>query len=77
MNREPSWEAVAGALADRMFFHSNCETHPENDPDPSCPFCKDRAAYQVWQRKSGLRHVERIPDGERSVSIEDVRRGDW
>lgn len=31
-------------------------SHPEDRADPdNCPFCADRAAYQLWQRKAGLR----------------------
>jgi hypothetical protein len=71
MSREPSWRRVAEILAERLSHsapragsvsplditeadgcrHSEAEAVPE-----ACPFCADRAAFQVFQakaRKSG------------------------
>ncbi len=66
--RLPSWREIANVLAERLQHpagaagsasphdigdragcpHSAAEADPEN-----CPFCADRAAYQLWQRKAG------------------------
>jgi len=50
--RLPSWRGVAGRLAARMQNHAYCDAHRENEPDVgNCPFCADREAYRLWQRK--------------------------
>jgi hypothetical protein len=66
MSHEPSWRKVAEVLAERLRHaapragsvsplditeadgcrHSEAEADPDN-----CPFCADRAAFQVYQRK--------------------------
>jgi hypothetical protein len=53
--RQPSWETVARALGERMSYRDFCEAHPASDPDvDGCPFCKDRAAYQMFADKAGI-----------------------
>jgi hypothetical protein len=50
-----SWRAVANELAHRMQHHVYCDAHPEAEADPeNCPFCADRAAFRLWQRKAGV-----------------------
>lgn len=46
-----SWRTVAIVLARRLEEHAACAAHPESSPDPDCPFCADRAAYRVFERK--------------------------
>lgn len=55
------WRDVADRLAERVANYAECAgeecPHPESKPDPdNCAFCADRAAYQMWQRKSGRNH---------------------
>lgn len=64
MPSTPSWRAVADALAERMSHYAICKAHPEAEADPDCPFCKDRAAYRMWERKSGQTFVTREAPGE-------------
>lgn len=57
-----SWRAVADALAERMENHAYCDTHPDPGANADkCPFCADRAAYRMWQAKSG----KQAPGGAR------------
>jgi hypothetical protein len=71
MSHEPSWRRVAEILAERLEHAARAAgsispygigdrpgcTHSESEADPdNCPFCADRAAFQVFQdkvRKSG------------------------
>lgn len=54
MNRAPSWQAVATALAARMRDHAHCAEHSLDKADlERCPWCADRAAYRIWQQKAG------------------------
>lgn len=64
MRQQPSWRAVAHALAERMSHHDRCDQHPEAQAAPDCPWCKDRAAYRLWQSKSGQTFVQREAPGE-------------
>lgn len=64
MSRELSWRAIADTLAARLQNHAFCETHPESEPAEECPFCRDRAAFRLWERKSGMTFVDRSPPGE-------------
>lgn len=66
MTRDPSWREVARVLAERVEIaagaagsispHDNrpgagC-SHPTAEADPdNCPFCADRAAFQLYERK--------------------------
>ena len=65
---------VANELAHRMQHHVYCDAHPAEasaQPD-SCPFCADRAAYRLWQRKAGV-VSEPSPAGP-SVNVFDLHR---
>lgn len=54
----PSWRAVANELAARLEHHARCGQHREADADPeNCPFCADRAAYRLWERKAGVQPI--------------------
>lgn len=66
----PTWKAVADALGARLKHHAYCEDHPESQPQPDCPFCKDRTAYRMWQGKAGVRDAP--PEG-RSMSLRELR----
>jgi hypothetical protein len=56
VTRPPSWRAVARVLGERMYHqaegarddhdHGRAEADPDN-----CPFCADRAAYDLYVRK--------------------------
>lgn len=66
MSREPSWREVARVLAERMEVaaghagaadphdtrgHTGCShSVAQADPD-NCPFCADRDAFLLYQRK--------------------------
>jgi hypothetical protein len=52
MTAEPSWREVAEVLAHRMENHAYCLDHSEANAEPDCAFCRDRAAYRVWERKA-------------------------
>jgi hypothetical protein len=52
--REPSWQTVAAALADRMQHQAHCGYHRETEADPDCAPCRDRAAFRMWQQKAGI-----------------------
>ena len=48
----PTWREVAAVLAERL-SHASCPDHAETRAVPQdCPFCADRAAYRLWQRKN-------------------------
>lgn len=65
MAREPSWQAVAAALADRVQHLAHCENHREDAADPDCAPCRDRSAFRMWQRKAGIDpHRAEECDGE-------------
>lgn len=54
MPAAPTWREVAAVLAERL-SHASCPDHPEPQAVPQdCPFCADRAAYRLWQRKSRI-----------------------
>lgn len=46
-----SWREVAIELGLRMRYHDGCLTHPEDNPDPLCAFCKDRRAYAMFTKR--------------------------
>lgn len=64
--KNPSWRELANILAGRLKHaaaaagsvpeyevveRSGCR-HAESEADPdNCPFCADRAAFQLWERK--------------------------
>ncbi len=48
-----SWRMIADLLASRLAHHACCDSHAESEPDPSCPFCKDRAAYLEYLGAGG------------------------
>lgn len=66
-----TWRHIAEVLARRLAHHAFCDSHPESQPDADCPFCKDRAAYRLWQRKAGVRDVP-LPEG-RDVTLAELR----
>jgi hypothetical protein len=51
---EPSWRKIAEILGHRMENHAYCPDHPESQPGEVCPFCADRVAYRMWQKKAGV-----------------------
>lgn len=67
MSREPSWRTVAETLAARLRYAAQAAgsasphypgenvagcSHSAEEADPdNCPFCADRAAFQVFQDK--------------------------
>jgi hypothetical protein len=67
-----NWKAVAEALAGRLANHADCGTHRRRNPDPSCPFCRDRAAYDAYLAAGGQDFRYKPPDGTRSVPIHEV-----
>lgn len=73
MSREPSWRAVAEVLAKRVWNYAQCNQHPESDPNAGCPFCEDRAAYRLWERKSGKTFKKPEIPGE-TVNVFDLMR---
>jgi hypothetical protein len=46
-----SWQVVARKLAARMRHHAECSDHEPDAPDPDCPFCSDRSAYELFLAK--------------------------
>ena len=76
MPRTPTWRAVTDALAERMSYHAHCDYHPEAEADPDCPFCKDRDAYRLWERKSGHTFKTRETPGEMVDVFSLVRQED-
>lgn len=54
-----SWQAVARRLAARMRHHAECSDHKPADPDPECPFCSDRSAYELFLAKDELFQARR------------------
>jgi len=48
--RQPSWRSIADALAQRMQWHL-CAGHPEADCDENDPWCRNRAAYKLYEQK--------------------------
>lgn len=75
MAREPSWQTVAAALADRMQHQAHCARHGESNVDPDCASCRDRSAYRMWQRKAGIDPHHRQAQGE-SIDVLAHARGD-
>jgi hypothetical protein len=75
MSRE-TWRAVAMALGNAMRNHQYCEDHPASEPEPSCPFCADRAVYarfKAFAEKNGATFPDPMAGAE-SISIYDLRR---
>lgn len=56
--KNPSWREVAEALGERMQHHRYCD-HPlaEADPD-NCPYCADRAAFNLFAAKAGWQETQ-------------------
>jgi hypothetical protein len=51
---EVDWMMVARALAMRLENHAFCGDHPRVAAKPdNCPFCADRAAYDMWVEAMG------------------------
>lgn len=68
--RMPSWRELAERLGARMESHAFCVDHDETDPQSDCPYCQDRAAFRLYERKAGKR-----PDplaGARTVSVDEL-----
>jgi hypothetical protein len=73
--KEPTWRELADMLAERLSHHANCENgHTEIEPE-NCPFCRDRAVYQLWEAKSGRTHREPPYTGEVVDVLKDTRLG--
>lgn len=58
-----TWRQVAEILAERLAHQAAAAgeecPHPAAKADPdNCPFCADRAAYQIFQRKQRLDRTE-------------------
>lgn len=73
-----SWKSIAIALGNAMVNHQYCEDHPAANPEPSCPFCQDRAIYRRF-RAFAEHHGVRFPDslkGASSVPLSELRRTD-
>lgn len=68
-----SWRAIAEALAERVAAYADCEAHRENRPDPECPFCGDRAAYQRYLDAGGRDFRPSPADGP-SLSLAEIRQ---
>jgi hypothetical protein len=67
------WRHVAGKLAERVYHSANCEVHPrESEADDNCPSCRDRAAYRLWERKSGRTHRDRPVPAEETVTLSEL-----
>ena len=49
--RLPGWAEVARILGERLENHAGCPEHPEETPVRDCPFCEDRIAYRLFERK--------------------------
>ena len=58
------WRRIAERLADRLSVHAFCESHPASAPDPDCPFCGDRTAYQAYLNAGGQDCRRRPPAGK-------------
>lgn len=74
-----SWQLVARRLAARMRHHAECSDHPADDPDPGCPFCSDRSAYELFLVKDTLAEAKRrareggvTPQRSRRTDVEIV-----
>jgi hypothetical protein len=75
--RLPSWRDLAGILAERVYHNAECRAHPdESEPGDGCPFCKDRAAYRLWERKSGKTHRDPPGPAGQMVNVFDLVRRD-
>jgi hypothetical protein len=72
MTARVNWKQVAQQLAIQMSSHAQCDQHPASDPDAECPFCADRAAYQVWLNAGGRDFSPVLP--KTSVSIAELMR---
>jgi hypothetical protein len=48
--RQPSWRAVAEALAQRLQWHL-CAGHAEEECDDSDPWCRNRIIYRRFEQK--------------------------
>lgn len=71
------WRVIAGILAERVYHNAECATHPdESKPGDGCPFCKDRAAYRLWERKSGKTHRDPPVPADQMVNVFDLVRRD-
>lgn len=76
MAREPSWQAVAAALADRVQHLAHCEDHRDDAANPDCAPCRDRAAYRMWQRKAGIDPHRAQEDAGEVIDVFAHARGD-
>lgn len=53
MTTVKTWRELAVLLGGRMRNHAYCEHHPRGKPEPDCPYCEDRAAFDVYAAKAG------------------------
>lgn len=75
MAREPSWQAVAAVLADRVQHLAYCENHREDAADPDCAPCRDRSAFRLWQRKAGIAPGTTQVDNSEVIDVFTHARG--
>jgi hypothetical protein len=71
-----SWKTIALALGNAMANHQYCDDQSLAEPEPDCPFCKDRAVYlcfKAFAEKHGATFRDPLA-GMTSVSIYDLRR---
>lgn len=72
MTRPLSWQAIARQLAMQLSVHAFCGQHPADSPDAGCPFCADRAAYQLYLDKGGRDYRPVPPPGAVSIPLSEV-----
>ena len=71
-----SWRQVATALAGRLVHHAFCETHSRANPDPDCPFCADREAYEAYVAAGGY-DFRPSPYTGPVVSVHELAQRPW
>lgn len=72
----PTWRQIADQLAARLRHHAVCQAHPAACADDSCPFCRDRAAYESWVAKAGWRHDDHSGRAGDILNVFDLHRDD-
>lgn len=71
----PQWRKIAELLADRLATHAFCGQHHASTPDPDCPFCGDRAAYQAYLAAGGNDYRPKPPAGGKAVLLQELLSG--
>ena len=67
-----AWRRVAEILAERMANHAYCSAHTFSAPGRDCPFCADRAAYQIYLDKGGFDYRMGTPAGAKAVPLQEL-----